>query len=100
MTKQTIEQLQKRYNEFRDQKIRVQAELEGAQKRLADLQQQANEEFGTHDLDELTAKLKKTKSENEEKRKTYQESLDKVEAELARVEADFDKAHAESETDA
>ncbi len=90
MARQTIEQLQKRYTQFREQKIRIQAELEGAQQRLKDLQKQATEEFGTHDQKELTEKLAKMKSENEEKRNAYQESLDKVEAELAKVESDFD----------
>lgn len=99
MTKQTIDQLKKRYSKFHEQKIRVQAELEGAQKRLADLQSQAKEEFGTHDLEELTEKLATMKSSNEEKRKSYQESLDKIETELAQVEADFEKTTADGDSE-
>ncbi len=99
MTKQTIDQLKKRYSKFHEQKIRVQAELEGAQKRLKDLQKQAKEEFGTHNINELTEKLATMKSSNEQKRQSYQESLDKIETELAQVEADFERTTADEESE-
>lgn len=87
MTGQTIEQLQQRYQKFSDQRIRVQAQLEEAQKRLRELEQQATEQFGSADVGQLQQKLEKLKSENEKKQIEYQKNLDEVEAKLAEVES-------------
>ena len=89
MSKETIEQLQQRYTKFNKQQIRVQTQLEEAQKRLVELQDRAKLEFGTDDINELQAKLESMKKENEKKRAEYQKGLDQIETKLKAVEDDF-----------
>ena len=95
MTNETIEQLQQRYAKFNEQQIRVQAQLEGAQKRLVELQSQAKQEFGTDNVDELQAKLETMKKENEKKQAEYQKGLDQIESKLKEVENEFAEAEIE-----
>lgn len=87
--KQTIEELQQRYSEFHDQKIQIQTQQAAAQKRLADLKKQAKKSFGTDDIEALCEKLSAMKKENEQKRAKYQKDLDKLEAELESVQAEY-----------
>lgn len=86
---QNIEELRRRYDDLNQKRIRTDANLQNARKRLEELKEQARKEFGTDDLDELRAKLTEMKSENERKRSEYQESLDKIERELAEVEQQY-----------
>ena len=96
MTGQSIEALQQRYQKFSDQRIRAQTQLEESQKRLAELEQQATEQFGTADVDQLQEKLEKLKTENEKKQVEYQKNLDEVHAKLTQVESDFETANGKS----
>ena len=91
-SKQNIEQLRKRYEKLNADKIRAGAQLEGAEKHLAQLNQQARTEFGTDDLDELRTKLQEMEAENERRRAAYQESLDAIDAELEAVAANHGDA--------
>jgi molecular chaperone GrpE (heat shock protein) len=86
---QDIEELRRRYDYLNQKRIRTDANLQNARKRLEELQEQAKKDFGTDDLDELRAKLTEMKSENERKRSEYQESLDRIECELAEVEQQY-----------
>lgn len=65
------------------------ANLQNARKRLQELQGQARKECGTDDLEELSAKLTETKSENERTRAEYQGSIYKIERELSDVEQQY-----------
>jgi len=96
MAGQSIEKLQQRYDKFSTQRIRVQAQLEGAQKRLTELERQATEAFGTADVDALQQKLKKMKDENEKKQTEYQKSLDQMEEKLRQVEVEFTESNSEN----
>jgi len=96
MAGQSIEKLQQRYDKFSTQRIRVQAQLEGAQKRLTELERQATEAFGTADVDALQQKLKKMKDENEKKQTEYQKSLDQMEEKLKQVEVEFTESNSEN----
>ncbi len=89
MSSDTIEQLQQRHAKFNKQQIRVQAQLEAAEKRLSELEQQALESYGTADVASLQKKLETMKKENEKKQAEYQKSLDEVEKRLAEVESEF-----------
>jgi chromosome segregation ATPase len=89
--RQTIEQLQKRYSKFRDEKITVQTRQAELQKRLLQLKEQAKKNFGTDDVDALCKKLETMKKENEQKRSQYQKDLDKIESELESVKTEFAK---------
>ena len=86
---QEIEELRRRYDDLNQKRIRTDANLQNARKRLEKLQEQAKKNFGTDDLDELRAKLTEMKSDNERKRSEYQESLDRIEYELAEVEQQY-----------
>ena len=82
---QTLEQLTRRYKELEERKIRNHAVLGETQKQLEDLLAQAEEMFGTREVDELQAKLKEMESENEKKRSEYQQQLDQIEENLASI---------------
>jgi predicted nucleic acid-binding Zn-ribbon protein len=86
MTARTIEQLKSEYEKLNKKKIEAETELKGAEKQLKDLQKDAEKEFGTSDVDELTKKLKEMEAKNEKQRSEYQELLDKIAGELAEVE--------------
>ena len=91
-TKQSIDELKKRFDKLHADKIRAGAQLEGAEKHLAQLKQQARTEFGTDDLDELRTKLQEMEAENERRRAAYQESLDAIDADLQAVAAQYGDA--------
>lgn len=86
---QTIEQLQKRYQELNTQKIQAATSLEHATTQLDALRKEAREKYGTDDLAALQDKLQAMKAENEAKRQKYQADLEAIEAALAAVETQF-----------
>ena len=83
---QTIEELSERYKKLNEQKIQAGTNLDNAQKQLNELKKKAKREYGTDDLGELKKKLEEMKRKNEEDRANYQESLDKIEAELLDID--------------
>src|SRR6185437_13719532 len=86
---QTIEQLQKRYQDLNTRKIQAETNLKHAKDLLESLQREAREKYGTDDLAELRTKLDAMKADNEKKRKNYQSALDRIESDLASVEEKF-----------
>lgn len=89
MGMESIEELQSRYAKFSDQRIRVQTQLEEAQKRLVAIQGKAKQEFGTDDVAQLSTMLSEMKKENESRRSEYQKSLDAIDMKLKAVEEEF-----------
>lgn len=87
---QTIGELQDRYQKLQAEKVRAETNRENAEKRLAELKAEAREKYGTDDVAELEAQLTEMKAENERKRAEYQSHLDRIESDLAAVEARFD----------
>lgn len=87
--KQSIEQLQERYQDLQKRKIQAETQKSGAEERLEELRQQAVEKYGTADVAELKTKLKEMKAENEKKRAKYQADLDKIDEGLREVEEKF-----------
>jgi len=87
--KQSIEVLKQRYDDLRDKKIQAARDLEHAERHLEELKDQAREQYGTDDLDELKAKLEEMEAENERKRSEYQQALDKIEQDLDEVEQKY-----------
>jgi hypothetical protein len=85
--KQTIEELTERYQGLNKRKIQAETNLKNAQKQLDDLRKQAKKDYGTDDLEELKKKLDAMKQDNEAKRAKYQADLNKIETDLAEVEA-------------
>jgi hypothetical protein len=86
---QTIEELQRRYQQLRDKKVAAETHYSNAQKQLDDLKRQARETYGTDDVAQLEQMLAKMRQENEQRRAQYQTELDRIEADLAGVEQRF-----------
>lgn len=86
---QSIEALQKRYQDLNTRKIQAETERNGAKKRLDELKARARENYGTDDVEALQKKLDEIIQENARKRAKYQEDLDKIEMNLAEVEKKF-----------
>ncbi len=84
--------LQQRFQSLDKRKIQTETHLENARKELDRLQREAREKYGTDDVDELRKKLEQMKTDNEEKRRSYQADLDHIEAELAEIETKYDGA--------
>ncbi|MGI8979520.1 MAG: hypothetical protein ACR2FY_09865 [Pirellulaceae bacterium] len=95
---QSIEDLQKRYQQLDRQKTVADTNLTNATKRLDELKKEGREKYGTDDVEELRRKLDSMKSENDAKRRQYQADLDRIEKELAAVEQKFAASENEPET--
>lgn len=93
--KQTIEELTDRYSKLNEKRVEAVTNAKNAEKRLEELRQQAREEFGTDDVDELREKLKQMEIENERKRAEYQTSLDSIDESLQKVEATYGSVDAD-----
>jgi len=91
-TSQTIEELQARFEDFKEQKLVVEVQKKSALEKLNEIKKEALDKWGSDDLDELKSSLKKMKKENEQKRARYQKSLDDIEQNLAEINEQFVEA--------
>jgi chromosome segregation ATPase len=89
---QNIETLRERYSKLDRKRIETSADLRNAEQQLDELKQEAKDKYGTADLAELKAKLEEMKAENEKKCREYQQQLDQIEGDLAKVEQAFNQA--------
>ncbi len=87
-----METLRKRFEKLNRQKIRVEAERANSERQLAELQEKARDLYGTDDLEALREKLSAMRAENERRREDYQAHLDKIEGDLAAIEASHQEA--------
>ncbi|MEO2018156.1 MAG: hypothetical protein ABGZ53_27705 [Fuerstiella sp.] len=85
-TVRSIDDLKGEYERLNERKIQAQTQLEEATKQLGALQKEAIAEFETSDIDELKSKLEQMEAENEQRRSDYQELLEQISGELAKVE--------------
>ncbi|MFP3981780.1 MAG: hypothetical protein ACLFUY_10320 [Desulfobacterales bacterium] len=95
-TKQSIEELKKRYENLHRKKIQAEANLDNAKKQLEELKQQARKEYGTDEIEALKKKLAEMQAENERRQSEYQQQLSKVESDLAAVEEKYKHADAQN----
>lgn len=86
---QTIEELQARFKEFSDQRIKIETQREAAVEKLEELKAKARDAYGSDDVKQLEKMLKEMKAANESKRQEYQDSLDKIEKELGEINERF-----------
>lgn len=93
---QSIEELQTRYQRFKDQKIRIETQREQALAQLEELKGQAREQFETDDVEKLKTLLDEMKRSNEEKRSKYQASLDAIDGELGAIQSKFGETDAKT----
>ena len=85
-TARSIDDLKGEYERLNERKIQAQTQLEEATKQLEALQKEAIAEFETSDIHELKSKLEQMEAENEQRRCDYQELLEQISGELAKVE--------------
>ncbi|QDT55132.1 hypothetical protein Pan44_31740 [Caulifigura coniformis] len=91
-SRQSIEVLQQRYQSLDRRRIQAETNLENARKELERLQREAREKYGTDDIAQLRSKLEQMKSDNEDKRRSYQSDLDRIESELTDIETRYERA--------
>lgn len=84
-----IEQLKRKHKDLDTQRIKAEADLATANKRLQELKDEAKAQWGTDDIEELRRKLEEMKADNERKRADYQEHIEQIEAGLSEVEKKF-----------
>jgi hypothetical protein len=82
-----MEQLQGEYERLRQAKIRSEADRENAELRLRELQERAEQEFGSSDPDELEAKLQELEGENETRTRDYEKHLQELDQAVRGVES-------------
>jgi len=82
---QTIEQLKERFERLSKAKQNAETELRVADERLRAAKQAAMTAYQTDDLEKLKQMLEEWTAENDRSRREYQESLDSIEAELAKI---------------
>lgn len=84
----SIDELTQQYHVLNERKIQAETQLKEAEKRLKELQKQANSEFGTSEVDELQTKLQQMEAENETRRADYQQLLNGIQADLEKIETE------------
>ncbi|MEF2231686.1 MAG: hypothetical protein V3571_12210 [Pseudodesulfovibrio sp.] len=83
---QELNELRHQYEQLRDQKVRAEQDMANLTSQLESLQAQAQAEYGTDDPDELQALLEKKRQENERVVAEYRQHVQKMQADLSRVE--------------
>jgi chromosome segregation ATPase len=83
----TLDELTKQYNVLNERKIQAETQLKEAEKRLLEMQTQAQKEFGTNDIAELQARLEQLEAENETRRADYQALLKGIQTDLKNIES-------------
>lgn len=86
-----IDELKRRYEQLREQRIHAEADLKNANKELDRLKKEAREKYGTDELAELLGMLERMKVENERKRLEYEGHLAELERRLGEVEKEEGK---------
>lgn len=88
---QTIDQLRERYEKLNAVKTQATTDLAVAEEALRIAKEAALKEYGTDDIGKLEAMLAEWQEENETKRREYQESLERIEADLERVRQEHEE---------
>ena len=83
---QELEQLKKEYGTLRDRKLRAEEALKSKSEQLSELEQKAEQEYGTSDPERLTALLEEKRAENSKLVADYRAHLEGVKASLAQVQ--------------
>ncbi|MBT3394523.1 MAG: hypothetical protein HN411_05375 [Waddliaceae bacterium] len=86
---QDIKTLTKRYEKFREAKIRAEEQGKAATHRSEELKTYADEKYGTHDIEELKKILKERSDANEKHKNDYQKHLDDIEKKLQDIEISY-----------
>ena len=82
----SIEQLTQRYKQLDEARVRAAANLETALDQLKQMEAEAQQQFGTSDIDALNQQLRQLESENQKKLVEYEQHLNQVQADLDDVE--------------
>ena len=84
-----IEQLKTKHKDLNAKRIAAETNLHNAEEQLADLKKQARERWQTDDLEELKKKLENMKTDNENKRASYQQHIEQIESRLSDIEREY-----------
>lgn len=78
--------LRQQYEQLRDRKVRTEQDVANLSAQLESLKQQAKEQYGTSDLEELQQLLEEKRQQNEEVVARYREHIQQIQADLTAVE--------------
>lgn len=84
--KQMLDEGQKKLSALNSRRERAQARIDMAKEELVRLQQKAQEEYGTSDLQELSAKVQAWRQENSEAVRKFTTDLDEYERSISDAE--------------
>lgn len=87
---ETLKELQSRFQKFHNRKIQIQTQRDETNKTLEKLRVQAEQEFGSSDIEVLKKKLAEMTSDNAKKVADYDRQLKDIEAKLNAVTENFD----------
>lgn len=85
---QELATLKKQYDQLKERKVRTEQNLENIKKQLADLEEQAMQEFGSSDPADLEQILERKRQENAELVRRYKEHIQSVSNDLAKLESE------------
>lgn len=85
-----LKDLQKRFQDFHNRKIQIQTQRDETNKTLDKLRLQAQEEFGSSDLDVLKEKLAAMTEDNQKKVANYDQQLKDIQTKLSAVTQQFE----------
>jgi chromosome segregation ATPase len=81
-----LAELRAEHDKLRDEKVRTEQNLENVRRQIAELEQQAEREYGVADLDRLQEMLDDRRAENEKLVADYREHVRAIREELERIE--------------
>ncbi len=87
---EALKELQNRFQKFHNRKIQIQTQRDETNKSLEKLRIQAEEEFGSSDIEVLKKKLEEMTADNKKKVADYDKQLTDIETKLNAVTAKID----------
>ncbi len=85
--------LAKDYEQLNEERIKAKSDLEHAEKALANIQQQAKDNYGTDDLKELEQQLENMKQSNQTMINDYEKHIESIRTNLDKVKQEFSQAN-------
>ena len=83
---QELEKLTNHYDKAKEQSIRINAEIESAEKKLAQLKEEAIAQYGTDDIEQLAKILDDWEKENAQEIARFNQEVENLKQEVAAKE--------------
>lgn len=87
-----LAELRAEHDKLREEKVRTEQNLENVRRQIAELEQQAEREYGVSDLDRLQEMLDARRAENEKLVADYRNHVRAVREELEKIEQGLEEA--------